>query len=255
MRVIFLEDVPGSGRAGDVKEVKNGYARNFLLPRKLAALATHDHLQRIEILRKTADERRVKEEKDLTALAEYLSEVSMTLTAKMASTGRFYGAITSSMIADELARLTDREIDRRTINLAEPIHEPGEHQVEVQMAHGISATIQVTARAEGAEEEEPTAKVEQEEPTAKAEQEEPTAKAEQEEPATDAEQEEPTAKAEQEEPAAEAEQEEPTAEAEQEEPTAEAEQEEPVAEAEQEEPAAEAEQEEPTAKAEQEEQS
>ena len=178
MRVIFLEDVPGSGRAGDVKEVKNGYARNFLLPRKLAAPATHDHLQRIEILRKTADERRVKEEKDLTALAEYLSEVSMTLTAKMASTGRFYGAITSSMIADELARLTGREIDRRTINLAEPIHEPGEHQVEVQMAHGITATIQVTARAEGAEEEESTAEAERVEPAVEAEQEEPTAEAE-----------------------------------------------------------------------------
>lgn len=178
MRVIFLEDVPGSGRAGDVKEVKNGYARNFLLPRKLAAPATHDHLQRIEILRKAADVRRVKEEKDLTALAEHLSEVSITLTAKIAPTGRFYGAITSSMIADELARLTEREIDRRTINLAEPIHEPGEQQVEVQMAHGITATIQVTARAEGAEEEEPAAEAQQVEPTAEAEQNEPAAEAE-----------------------------------------------------------------------------
>ena len=232
MRVIFLEDVPGSGRAGDVKEVKNGYARNFLLPRNLAALATHDHLQRIEILRKTADERRVKKEKDLTVLAEHLSEVSMTLTAKMAPTGRFYGAITSSMIADELTRLTEREIDRRAINLAEPIHEPGEHQVEVQMAHGITATVHVTARAEGAEEEGPVAEAEQEEPAAEAEQEEPAAEAEQEEPAAEAEQAEPAAEAEQEEPAAEAEQEEPAAEAEQEEPAAEAEQEEPAAEAE-----------------------
>ena len=214
MRIIFLEDVPGSGRAGDVKEVKNGYARNFLLPRKLAALATHDHLQRIEILRKTADERRVKEEKDLTAIAEYLSEVSMTLTAKMASTGRFYGAITSAMIADELARLTDREIDRRTIKLAEPIHEPGEHQVEVQMAHGITATIQVTAQAEGAEEEEPAAEAEQEEPTAEVEQVEPVAEAEREEPTAEAEREEPTAEVEQVEPVADAEQEDKVAEAE-----------------------------------------
>ena len=193
MRVIFLEDVPGSGRAGDVKEVKNGYARNFLLPRKLAAPATHDHLQRIEILRKAADVRRVKEEKDLTALAEHLSEVSITLTAKIAPTGRFYGAITSSMIADELARLTEREINRRTINLAEPIHEPGEQQVEVQMAHGITATIQVTARAEGAEEEEPAAEAEQVEPVAEAEQVEPVAEAEQVEPTAEAEQVEPTA--------------------------------------------------------------
>ena len=93
--------------------------------------------------------RRVEQsEKDLTALAEHLSEVSMTLTAKMASTGRFYGAITSSMIADELARLTDREIDRRTINLAEPIHEPGEHQVEgakLALGHAYGGAAQYFA--------------------------------------------------------------------------------------------------------------
>ena len=187
MRVIFLEDVPGSGRAGDVKEVKNGYARNFLLPRKLAALATHDHLQRIEILRKAADVRRVKEEKDLTALAELLSEISMTLTAKMASTGRFYGAITTATIADELSRLTEREIDRRAVNLAEPIREPSDHQVKIQMAHGIFATIQVRARAEGAEEEEITTEAKQSEPTAEVELEQPAVEAEQAEPAAEAE--------------------------------------------------------------------
>ena len=63
MKVIFLSDVPGSGQAGDVKEVKNGYARNFLLPRQLAVPASHDHMQRLEAIRKAGDERRIKEQK------------------------------------------------------------------------------------------------------------------------------------------------------------------------------------------------
>ena len=151
MRIIFLEDVPGSGRAGEVKEVKNGYARNYLLPRKLASLATHDQLQRIETIRKVADEHRIKEEKELGALAELLSQFTVNLTAKMGPTGRFYGAITSTQIAEELSRLADREIHRRAVFLEEPIREPGEFQAEIRFAHGITTTIPVTVVAEGAE--------------------------------------------------------------------------------------------------------
>ena len=151
MRVIFLEDVPGSAQAGEVKEVKNGYARNFLIPHKLATPATHDQLQRIEIIRKAGEERRIKEEQDLTALAEHLSQLSVALTAKMGPTGRFYGAVTSAHIAEELARLTEREIDRRTVLLPKPIHEPGEYQVELRFAQGITTTIPVAVTAEGAE--------------------------------------------------------------------------------------------------------
>ena len=152
MRVIFLEDVPGTAQAGDVKEVKNGYARNFLLPRKLAATATHDHLQRVDILRKVAGERRIREEQELTALVELLSQVTVSLTAKMSPTGRFYGAVTSIQIADELSRVTEREIDRRIVHLEEPIHEPGEYPVELRFAHGIVATILAKVRSEGTSE-------------------------------------------------------------------------------------------------------
>lgn len=145
MRVIFLADVPGSGRAGEVKEVKDGYARNFLLPKKLAVLATHDQVQRISTIRKIGEERRLKEEQDLRELAERLAQLPLTLTANLGPTGRFYGAITSTQIAEELARLTGREIDRRSIQLAEPIHEPGSYQAEVRLGSGVSTTIQFTA--------------------------------------------------------------------------------------------------------------
>ncbi len=149
MRVIFLADVPGSGIAGEVKEVKNGYARNFLIPQKLAVVATHDQLQRIESIRKVADERRLKEEKDLSALAELLAQLSVTITAKMGPTGRFYGAVTSARITEELSRLTKREIDRRTVHLEEPIQEPGSYEVELRLGHGISVTLAVTVEGEG----------------------------------------------------------------------------------------------------------
>ena len=150
MRVIFLADVPGSGLAGEVKEVKNGYARNFLIPGKLAVVATHDQLQRIENIRKAGDERRLKEEQDMNALAELLAQVSVTLIAKAGPTGRFYGAITSAQIADELSRLTEREIEHRNVQLEEPIHEPGSYEAEVRLGHGISVALEVTAEAEGA---------------------------------------------------------------------------------------------------------
>ena len=169
MRIIFLEDVPGSGRAGEVKEVKNGYARNYLLPRKLASLATHDQLQRIETIRKVAEERHLKEEKELGALAEQLGQLAVSLTAKMGPTGRFYGTVTSAQIAEELSWLADREIQRRVVYLEEPIHEPGEYQAEIRFAHGITATIPVTVTAEGVEPAEAAKEAEQVEAVEKAE--------------------------------------------------------------------------------------
>ena len=183
MHVIFLTDVPGSGLAGEVKEVKNGYARNFLIPRKLAVAATHDQLQRIENIRKVAEERRLKEEQDLRVLAEHLAQLSVSLTAKVGPTGRFYGAVTSAHLAEELSRLTEREFDRRIIHLEESIREPGEYQAEVRFSHGITATVQVVVEGEGAqgarvrgqrqEETEVVAEVQQtqEEPSEQAEQE------------------------------------------------------------------------------------
>ena len=151
MRVIFLADVPGSGQAGDIKEVKNGYARNFLLPKSLAVPATHDQLQRIQTIRKVGEERRIKDEQDIRALTEQLASLSISLSAKMGPTGKFYGAVTSTQLAEELHRLTEREIDRRNIRLEEPIQEPGEYQVEMRLGHGVSTTLQFVVDAEGDE--------------------------------------------------------------------------------------------------------
>lgn len=151
MRVIFLSDVPGSGLAGEVKTVKNGYARNFLIPKQLAVVATHDQLQRIESIRKAGDATRIKEEQDMRALAEQLSQIEVTLTARVGPTGRLYGAVTSTHIAEELSRLTEREFDRRTIQLDSAIHEPGSYQATIRLSQGMKAAIEITVQGEDAE--------------------------------------------------------------------------------------------------------
>jgi len=148
MRIIFLADVSGSGHAGEVKDVKNGYARNFLLPKKLAVMATHDQMQRITSISKVGNVRRLKEEQNVNALSELLSQLSPILTANMGPTGRFYGAITSIQVADELSRLAGREIDRRSVILAEPVHRPGSYHVEVRLGLGVSATVEFTAQSQ-----------------------------------------------------------------------------------------------------------
>ena len=143
MRVIFLTDVPGSGTAGEVKDIKNGYARNYLLPKHLAIVANHDQLQRLEAIRKAGNEHRIREETDLRALAEQLSQVSVSLSARVGPTGRFYGSVTSSQVAEELQNITERDIDRRTITLNNPIEEPGEYEATIHLPQGITAAVKV----------------------------------------------------------------------------------------------------------------
>ena len=151
MKVIFVADVAGSGQAGDIKEVKNGFARNFLLPKKLAVPATHDHLQRIDSIRKTGDERRIKEQTELNALVEHLANVTVNLSARTGPSGKFYGAVTSTHIAEKLTSITEREFDRRSIQLDQPIQEPGIFEVELRFSYGISTSLRVVVDAEGQE--------------------------------------------------------------------------------------------------------
>lgn len=151
MRIIFLSDVPGSGLAGEVKEVKNGYARNYLIPQNLAVVADHDQLQRLEAIRTVGEAQRLRDQQDMQALAEQLDQLAVSITARVGPTGRLYGAITNAIIADEIFRLTEREFDRRSIQLEEPIHEPGEYPVEIRLSHGVSTTLVVTVLAEGQE--------------------------------------------------------------------------------------------------------
>jgi large subunit ribosomal protein L9 len=141
MRVIFLEDIPNVARAGDVKEVKNGYAKNYLLPRKLAVAATAQELARLETIRRVGLERQSKLRDGAQALAERLEAAEVVLRVRTGPTGRLYGAVTNTMVAEELSTLMDVEIDRRNVTLDDTIHEPGSYQAMVKLQTDLTATV------------------------------------------------------------------------------------------------------------------
>ena len=141
MRVIFLEDIPNVARAGDVKEVKNGYAKNYLLPRKLAVAATAQELARLETIRRVGLERQSKLRDGAQALAERLEAAEVVLRVRTGPTGRLYGAVTNTMVAEELSTLMDVEIDRRNVTLDDTIHEPGSYQAMVKLQADLTATV------------------------------------------------------------------------------------------------------------------
>jgi len=143
MRVVFLEDVSGVARGGDVKEVKNGFARNYLIPKNLAVPATHNALQRVERLARESDSTRVKRLEDMKALAAELDGTQVNVEMRAGSGGRLYGSVTNAMIAEGLASLTEREVDRRMIEIEEPIRQMGTFEVSVRLDAEVEAKINV----------------------------------------------------------------------------------------------------------------
>lgn len=146
MRVIFLEDVPNVARAGEIKEVANGYGRNFLIPKKLALLANSPATNLIEIQRKLATQPQTEDE--LVKLANQLEGREVTLKARAGAKDRLYGSITSADIAAELQNSAGLAIDKRKIELAEPIHQLGSYEVVIRLAKDIVPKIKVIVIAE-----------------------------------------------------------------------------------------------------------
>ena len=143
MRVVLLQDVPRLGSVGEVRDVASGYARNFLLPRGLAEVATPAVMKRVEEIRKAEEKRQTLLEADMMSLAQTLEGVEITLKAKVGAQERLYGAITSGDIAEELGRATGHDIDKRKIELEEPIRQLGEYEVLVRLSRDIAPTIKV----------------------------------------------------------------------------------------------------------------
>jgi large subunit ribosomal protein L9 len=143
MRVVFLEDVAGVARGGDIKDVKSGFARNYLIPKRLAAPASHDALQRVQKLTLQAEDARLKRLEDMRALGEELNGERVNVGMRAGVSGRLYGSVTNAIIAEALSELTGREIDRRTVDIADPIRELGTHNVGVRLHPEVDATISV----------------------------------------------------------------------------------------------------------------
>jgi len=144
MRVVFLQDVPNVAKAGEIKEVADGYGRNFLIPKKLALLAKYQAISQIE----TRDRMKSQVNAELMALAHQLEGREVTLKAKAGAKDRLYGSITSADIASELSNITGLVIDKRKIELDEPIRQLGSYEVAIRLAKDILPKIRVTVTEE-----------------------------------------------------------------------------------------------------------
>lgn len=143
MRVVFVEMVPGSGRVGEVKEVADGYARHYLLPRKMALPATASNVQQAEAKAQVETRRQARHDAAAGELAAQLEGKSITIAVRVGEQGRLYGSITSLDIAQEASKLASREIEHQQILLAEPIRELGEYQVVIRFTRNVEATLSV----------------------------------------------------------------------------------------------------------------
>ena len=151
MRVVFLEDVPGVADAATVKNVKNGYARNYLLPRKLAAPATPTELQALDRIEKAAQVKRNKLSADAQEVEASIGGASVNLELRAGPTGRLFGAVTSRMIASELSKLTSWPLDHRNVILGESIKDVGEYEVNIRIYRDVLTSVKVIVAAENQE--------------------------------------------------------------------------------------------------------
>jgi len=142
MKVILVKDFPALGIAGEVREVADGYARNYLIPKGIALPATPENLKGWELRKQALERKLAHRAEELKALAEKLEGLTLQLKAKAGSGGRLYGSITSADIAEELQR-QGMEVDRRQIEMDQPIKELGSHEVTVRLGPKLAAKIRV----------------------------------------------------------------------------------------------------------------
>ena len=143
MKVILLQDVKGKGKKGQMLEVSDGYARNFMLPRKLAVEATADAINTMRMNDKATQERIAREKAEAMALAQKLREMTLVVTAKGGGAGRLFGSVTNQEIADALKAKTGVTIDKRKIVIADPIKNVGTYTVTCKLGYEITAPLTV----------------------------------------------------------------------------------------------------------------
>ena len=143
MKVILLQDVHGKGKKGQLLEVSDGYARNYMLPRKIAMEATPDAINTMRMNDKAAAEKAAREKAEAMELSKKLREMTITVTAKGGGSGRLFGSVTSQEIADALFAATGVRLDRRKILISETIKNVGTYTVQCRLGYEITAPLTV----------------------------------------------------------------------------------------------------------------
>ncbi len=148
MKVVFLKDVKGQGKTGDIKEVSDGYARNFLLPRKLAVEATADNVNKMKMQDKARREREAAEKAEAEEVAKRLKECIVKLPAKAGTGGRLFGAVTSKEISEALQAQCGLNVAKTKIVQDEPIKSFGTYQLKCKLGYEITGTLNVVVSEE-----------------------------------------------------------------------------------------------------------
>ncbi len=153
MKVILMQDVVNLGEVGDIVDVAGGYGRNYLVPQGLAVAATVKNKRQLEHQQRLREHQIAKARQAAAGLAEQLQGITCSFTRRSAEEGRLFGSVTSMDIAEQL-KASGIELDRRRIQLDQPIRSLGEHTVPVRLPGDLSAEVKVTVVAEAAESEE-----------------------------------------------------------------------------------------------------
>ena len=143
MKVVFIEDVPSVAGAGEIKEVADGYGRNYLIPRKLAVLADARAMQIVEAQKRKKAQQEAETEKEMQELAKRLEGLELAIKAKAGAKEKLYGSITNADIAEELSKSTGLEVDRRKIELEKPIQEIGSYKIAIRLTRDIVPSIKL----------------------------------------------------------------------------------------------------------------
>tara|TARA_Y100001970_G_C13784348_1_gene627001 strand:+ start:233 stop:682 length:450 start_codon:yes stop_codon:yes gene_type:complete len=142
MKVILIQDVENLGKTGDSVNVKNGYARNFLIPNKLALFASDNNMQAINTMLKQQELKNAKERTNLESLASILNKLTLKFELEAGDEGKLFGSVTSQMISDELDN-QGLSVNKKEIILDEPIKETGSHKVKINLGEDLEAAIKI----------------------------------------------------------------------------------------------------------------
>ena len=153
MKVLLIKDVFNLGRAGEVKKVADGYARNFLIPQKMAVKATVGAMKQVEMIQASATKQRELLNEEMSGLAEQIATLELSFKARVGETGKLYGSITQQMIIDVVNEQLHVNLDRHQVE-SQPLRETGEHSVRVRLTFDLIPEIKITVEGEEEEQEE-----------------------------------------------------------------------------------------------------
>ncbi len=147
MKVVLLENVPNLGQIGDIKEVKDGYARNYLIPKGLAAQATKSNLKRLQHQLEAKKKKAERVFQNAVQMKEALEKTEVIITAPAGESDRLFGSVTNADIAEALVK-QGFDVDKRKVLLESPIKTLGEYEVEIKLHEGVSAKVRVKVERE-----------------------------------------------------------------------------------------------------------